>query len=211
MNNNQVKEWCNILLDRLNSDWGSVPNTILSGYSIFFSPVKYQPDLLIIGDNPGGSEFIRQIEVPIEHEYFKYDYPIAKTMKNKIFKGEKLNNLLRGSVKTNRIFFKTKNLDQFNKLHNSKSMEVYCFLILEDIIDKLNPKMIFAESLGTFRKLSKEEKVLLKKEENGKSLLVEGMYNNIPVLGINHPSRASYHRINDIDWQKVNEKLIEIL
>lgn len=206
----EILNWSNDILKKFNQDWSSIPESILLGYTIFYSPVKSAPSLLIIGDNPGGNELIRQKELPTEHEYFKYDYAIAKTMRNKIFKGEKLNELLKNSVKTNRIFFKTKNLHEFNKLVDSKNMEAYCFVILEEIINKLCPKFIFAESLGTFRKLSKTETVLLKKESE-KSLLVKGNYNNITVLGINHPSRASFHKINDTDWKRINNKLKEIL
>ncbi|WP_209405620.1 hypothetical protein [Pseudozobellia sp. WGM2] len=207
---NTLYDWSINILRKLNQDWSSVPEPILSGYTIFYSPIKFKPTILIIGDNPGGTESIRQKELPAEHEYFKYDYHLARIMRNKIFKGERLNALLKNSVKTNRIFFKTKNLDEFNKLVDSKNMEAYCFNILDEIIFKLQPKLIFAESLGTFRKLSSKETVLLKKE-SGKSLLVQGIHNDITVLGINHPSRASYHKIDDNDWNKVNDKLNEIL
>lgn len=211
MKNKKLISWGNNLLDGLNTKWNNVPESILAGFTIFYSPIRFRPNLLLVGDNPGGDELVRQEKLPVEHEYFKYNYAIAYAMKNKIFTGERLNHLLKDSVKTNRIFFKTKNLKQFNELIDSKNMESYCFEILEGIIKVLEPKLIFAESLGTFRKLSNEERIILKKEENNKSLLVLGNYNEIPVLGINHPSRASFHKINDQDWKKVNEKLNEIL
>ncbi|WP_421808700.1 hypothetical protein [Flagellimonas sp.] len=210
MSDRAINRWGNKLLKGLNEKWSDIPEQAQTGFTIFYSPIKFRPYLLIIGDNPGGNEFIKQRTLPKEHEYFKYDYPLALSMRDKIFKGEKLSKILQSSVKTNRIFFKTRNLKQFESLSNSKDMETYCFQILQQIIKTLEPNVIFAESLGTFRKLSTFEKVILSKEKNNKALLVYGKYKNIPVFGINHPSRASFHKINDEDWSKVNTKLLEI-
>lgn len=212
MENIKLQEWALTLIEKFNHEWCK---KVSVGYTIFYSPVYLNPDLMVIGDNPGGSEINRQEKLPIEHEYFNKiigDYPLAKIMREKIFYGEHLKNLLKNSIKLNRIFFKTKNLTEFKKLSNSLALENYCFEIVEQIIEKTNPKMIFAESFKTFRILSpKVENVILKKSENGKALILEGCYKNIKVIGINHPSRASYHKINDNGWKMVNLKLNDYL
>jgi len=45
------------------------------------------------------------------------------------------------------------------------------------------------------------------KPNSTKPLLLLGQLDGIPVFGINHPSRASYHKINDEDWNAVNKEL----
>lgn len=195
--------WIGDILDKLNNDW---KDNLDLNYAIFQSPVTINPILLIIGDNPGGNEKIRQTKPPENHEYFTYDYTLAKKMKDLIFEGDKMNKILFESVKINRIFFKSRKLADFKRLKNHIVLEKYCWEMVKLIIEKINPKYIFAETFGTFRKLCSEENVLLKKKL-GKKLLLEGYYNDIQTYGINHPSRAGLHKITNDDWQLVNKKL----
>ncbi len=59
MNNSELQKWGQGLIDKLNKDWSHIPEGQISGYSIFYSPISFQPDLMVIGDNPGGSENIQ--------------------------------------------------------------------------------------------------------------------------------------------------------
>ena len=214
MIDSKLQQWAQGLLNDLNDfskDSKNFSGDKIPGFSIFYSPVCMNPKILVIGDNSGGKEKDKQKELPAEHDYFKYCYPIAKTMREKIFKGEPLNTALRNSVKINRVFFRTRDLEEFNSISNSTELEAHCFDIVQQIIGKLQPRLIFAESFGTFKKLSSEKDVLLKKPENEKELLLEGKYKEIKVLGINHPSTASFHKVNDEDWESVNKKLTEII
>lgn len=208
MENHELQQWALNLIRKINKDWKNIDS-----YSLFYSPVYFKPDLIIIGDNPGGTEKNKQTELPFEHEYFAENYKIAKIMRDKIFKGAQLNLLLKNSVKINRIFIKSQKLSDFSKQENSLILSNYCFEMVEEIIEKLKPKSIFAESFGTFRKFSRKEKVLLEKQTNkgtNKALVLMGYYKNIEIIGINHPSRASFHGINDNDWNNVNMKLTKI-
>ena len=95
--------------------------------------------------------------IPKIHEYLDPDedkkYKLANAMRDKVMKGEKLKEILRTSVKLNRIFFRSPDLKTFKAFPKAVEMEKYCLKILEEIIDKLQPKRILAESFGTFEKL----------------------------------------------------------
>jgi hypothetical protein len=147
------------------------------------------------------------LEIPKVHEYTHHNYKMAVMMRDKIMKGEILQNILNESVKTNRIFFRTPSLTSLHSLENKGTMISYCKAILHEIIDTLQPQNILAESFGTFRSLSSVEQAILFKPNSTKPLVLMGRVDEIPVFGINHPSRASYHKINDDDWALVNGEL----
>jgi len=128
-------------------------------------------------------------------------------MRDKILKGKKLNDILLKSVKLNRIFFKTHDMNEFYKLNKPEEMKDYCAGVLDEIINKLKPKRILAESFGTFESLSKQWTSILDKESKNKSLLLAGQYKGIEIFGINHPSQAWRQGINDDDWDGVNKEL----
>lgn len=209
-----LNEWGGSLIRRVQTESNALAAERLE-FSIFYSPLRLNPKLLIVGDNPGGPMEQRGLyKIPDRHEYLfidpKDDYKMAKMMREKIMAGQILEPILRESVKTNRIFFRTRNLREFGALQNQKAMVLYCKNILREIILTIRPLNILAESLGTFRSLSATELPILVKSESGKCLLVRGEYEGIPVYGINHPSRASYHRINDNDWADVSRALEDL-
>jgi hypothetical protein len=212
MDHIQLKEWGNSIIERVKTDRIPFSQRPLE-FSIFFSPLRMNPKLMIIGDNPGGRMDQKGLyEVPERHEYVdidpKDDYLIARMMRNKIMKGEILQSILRESVKTNRIFFRTPNLNTLNLLVNKNEIIGYCRNILDEVILRVQPQKILAESFGTFRSLiTHGETEILIKPNSTKALLLMGQLDGIRVFGINHPSRASYHKINDGDWDSVNKEL----
>jgi hypothetical protein len=200
-----LTEWGKSLIEKVKQDsakFGPLQ------FSIFYSPVTQRPRLMIIGDNPGGAlEQHGLLDIPREHEYLHQKYKIADMMRNKIMKGDILQSVLKESVKTNRIFFRTPRLSTLDSFDDKGSIINYCKVILHEIIDTIQPQNILAESFGTFRSLSNVEKAILIKPNSKKPLLLLGQLGEIPVFGINHPSRASYHKINDSDWALVNKEL----
>jgi len=198
-------EWVNKLYSETDKIWkenGKDKN----GYSIFYSPVKSEPDILIIGYNPGGDEsaFIEsEIGVPKEHEYFSEkdgDYRLAKQMK-KIFGNADMLDKLRQSVKFNLIFFRSKNIKE---LSASKELINFCKNKTREIIDKLQPKLILAEGFETYEELLKLTKGNKKtiyqnfpvKDDKQKCISCIGETGDgIKIIGIIHPSGG--HGISD--------------
>lgn len=213
MEHGHLTKWGNSLIDRVEKEKTQLSEKPLE-FSIFYSPLTMNPKLMIIGDNPGGKmDQVGLKEIPESHEYISVentsdDYRIARMMRDKIMKGEILRNILKESVKTNRIFFRTPNLDILDLLVNKNKIIGYCRNILNEIIQTIQPQNILAESFGTFRSLiTSGETIVLMKPSSTKPLLLRGQVDGIRVFGINHPSRASYHKINDEDWDSVNKEL----
>jgi hypothetical protein len=209
MENGQLNEWGDALIQKIKNERTQFRKEPLE-FSIFYSPLKVKPKLMIIGDNPGGQmDQIGLYTIPEKHEYTDetQDYRIAKMMREKIMKGDKLQEVLKESVKTNRIFFRTPDLNKLSSLENKTKIIDYCRGILYEIIRTIQPQNILAESFGAFRSLSSTETSILVKPNSTKSLLLYGEYAGTPVFGINHPSRASYHKITDEDWGLVNKEL----
>ena len=84
-------EWVNNLYTETKRIWKENGEN-KNGYAIFYSPPVFNPDIMIVGYNPGGGENSfdesKASIVPKEHDYFPQkesdDYPMAKKMR-KIF------------------------------------------------------------------------------------------------------------------------------
>ena len=204
-----MQSWGDSIINRVKADRLQFSHVPLE-FSIFYSPIQMQPSLMIIGDNPGGQMGEQGLyEIPKIHEYVdpNQKYTIAVAMRDKILKGEKLTDILKNSVKINRIFFRTPDMRIFESLNNAKEIEYYCLRIVDEIIETLKPKRILAESFGTFKTFCNTWTSILEKENAKKSLLLQGQYNGIEILGINHPSQAWRQRIDNNDWERVNKEL----
>jgi hypothetical protein len=209
MNAVDLEKWGNSLIDKVKSDRVAFSEKQLE-FSIFYSPILFEPRLLIIGDNPGGQLDEQGLyEIPKLHEYIdpNQKYSLALAMRDKIMKGEKLRIILENSVKINRIFFRTPNMGEFESLEKANEIKQYCLTTVNEIIDTLKPKRILAESFGTFKTFCSTWTPILEKENTNKSLLLVGQYKGIEILGINHPSQAWRQRIDNTDWERVNKEL----
>jgi len=209
MNTSDLNKWGNSIIEKVKADSLSFSSEPLE-FSIFYSPIRYKPDLLIIGDNPGGQLDQKGLyTIPDIHEYIdqRQTYSLAVAMRDKIMKSEKLSGILKDSVKINRIFFRTPNMRTFESLNRATEIKKYCLKTVEEIIEFTKPKRILAESFGTFKTFCRTWTSVLDKQNTHKSLLLHGHYNNIEVLGINHPSQAWRQGINSADWERVNIEL----
>lgn len=131
-----------------------------SGFAVFFSPVRSSPRLLIVGFNPGGVpanfELARAREVPTEHDYFAYDYPMARRMRS-LFTRIGLEGTLRQSVKTNIVFFRsaTKNEWASAPAATRVRLEEFCETKVREMIEHLRPGAILCEGIDTFDRVAK--------------------------------------------------------
>jgi hypothetical protein len=209
MHPTDLEKWGNAIIKRVKAESFSILNEHLE-FSIFYSPVLYKPALLIIGDNPGGQLHQKGLDsVPVIHEYIDMSqtYTMAVAMRDKIMKGEKLNGILKNSVKINRIFFRTPSMRSFESLNKAVEIRKFCFNTVEEIIEYIKPKRILAESFGTFKSFCSTWTSILEKEHTNKSLLLHGHYKGLEVFGINHPSQAWRQGIGNDDWERVNKEL----
>lgn len=136
-----------------------------SGFAVFYSPVKENPEYMLIGINPGGDKGAfdeeRELKIRSEHEYFVETYPLARKMRA-LFEKAGLERELKESVKTNLIFFrsecfrKKKNCnDVWNNIEPNlrQTMESFCKEKILELIEIIKPRIILAESLYVFDRL----------------------------------------------------------
>lgn len=209
MSTPELNKWGNSIIEKVKADSLAFSGEPLE-FSVFYSPIRHKPTLLIIGDNPGGQLDQKGLySIPEIHEYVdrSQTYSLAIAMRDKIMKGDKLNAILRNSVKINRIFFRTPNMRTFESLNKATEIKKYCLKTVEEIIETIKPKRILAESFGTFKTFCRTWTSVLEKQNTQKALLLHGHYKDIEVLGINHPSQAWRQGINTADWERVNEEL----
>lgn len=209
MNSIDLEKWGISIINKVKVDRVAFSEKPLE-FSIFYSPIRFAPRLMIIGDNPGGQLGEPGLyEIPKLHEYIdpNQNYSIAVAMRDKIMKGEKLKDILTESVKINRIFFRTPDMATFESIEKANEIKKYCLGTVDEIIEKLKPKRILAESFGTFKTFCATWTTILEKEGTTKSLLLAGQYTGIEILGINHPSQAWRKGIDNNDWDRVNREL----
>ncbi len=207
MTETELKQWEKGLYQGLNSkwkDWGKENEYIQkNGFALFYSPVVPNPDLMIIGLNPGTDDdpFNPVKEAPDYHDYFEFegqkaDYKMAKQMR-KLFK-EDLAGKLQKSVKLNRLFFRSHNYATWKKNVDKEllvNIENYCLGIVKNIIEELKPKIILCEGLDDpFYKLvsmylETEDVYEIGVISNRKRRLMQHFKReNITILSIPHPS-----------------------
>ncbi len=80
-----------------------------SGFAVFYSPVQRQPDLMIMGFNPGGGPVdfneTDACKLPCKHSYMEENYRLAEQAK-KLFANHEA--MLTRSVKANLIPFRSR-------------------------------------------------------------------------------------------------------
>lgn len=201
-------EWLTTLYKETHNRWnemGSNPQ----GYAVFYSPVVINPELLIIGYNPGGDES-SFVEIPkhppADHDYIKGNYPMANRMRY-IFQSAGILPLLENSVKTNLYFFRSNNASGIGDL--SEDVKEFCLSQTKQIIDTLTPRMILVEGFETFSEVLK----LLRSQQsreipfNGRAVMLVSDYKGIKLLGIPHPTGA--RGLTNDHWKEVG-RLIKI-
>lgn len=164
-----------------------------SGYAIFYSPVVPKPDIMILGYNPGGASDsfnANEVKVPSEHDYIKGDYKLAQKMKI-VFEELKPEISLENTLKLNLIFFRSKRASDFV----NKELINFCKEKVEEIIQKIEPKVIIAEGFKTFDTLleiMKGKESQRDFEENNQKRIVRlgEISKHIRVIGLIHPSGA---------------------
>jgi hypothetical protein len=155
MNDQELNEWCKTLLGKVRDRWRDVRSkypdvdVLEGGWGVLYSPIRLRPDLMIIGINPGGdrTDFNENeaLQIPKQHEYFdcsfdnhgkpRNGYKLATKTVN-VFSDMNLKDLLKGSVKLNLLFFRSRNWKHWETVKEPlrKELESFCAdLVIEFI------------------------------------------------------------------------------
>ena len=187
-----MKNWTENIYQETNQLWKEIGKPD-KGYAIFFSPIKINPELMIIGENPAGNDEFNEEEVaiPQQHDYQIYDYPMAANMK-KIFRFGGVEDNLFDSVKLNLNFFASKNVEIISNQDYYERIRHFSENKVNEIIEKLNPKIILAEGIGVFDKLVRigngKETCKPVFEKNNRIFRKGLIFNSISLIGIPHPT-----------------------
>jgi hypothetical protein len=210
------------IMKEVDQEWFKFRDKLKKGYAVFYSPPRINPELMIIGFNPGGDEKAfnrcRENKFPQGHEYLKENYPMAKKMKE-LFKNMGTLELLQNSVKLNLIFFRSKATDEWKAIEKTtrNHLEEFCLNKVEYIIMKLEPKFILAEGILTYRIL--KNRIFSGKdyiEENpfgeSKNLLLTTKFNDpdIRLIGIRHPT-GKWTKPSKEEWDKIGNYLLNLI
>ena len=124
------------------------------GFKVFYSPVRAQPDVLVLGEQPGGgpSDFCLAVarQLPEGHEYFHSNYLLARKMRH-LFAREPA--LLERSVKLNLNFCRSPSREAWHASTPATvrdSLLAFCTRRVVEIIDRLAPRVILCEGILPF-------------------------------------------------------------
>ena len=218
MKNDELDKWGLSILKGTENLWEKMYK-YEPGFSVFYTPLKYEPELMILGMNPGGSEkdfdLTKARLIPKDHDYFityPDPYRLAEKMNN-VFKNIGKMPLLKNSVKLNVNFFRSKNQEGWNKINPElrKEAESFCKDKVKEIIEKLKPRTILAEGIGSHEIIKKNlgiEKLsdeLVSSPESKQALFIETVDSPIPLYGIAHPTGA--RGVFEKDWNLIESSL----
>ncbi|MEX1063755.1 MAG: hypothetical protein WD898_04100 [Candidatus Paceibacterota bacterium] len=196
-----IQNWAENLTREVYEIWKSkYPRR--EGIKLFYSKVIKNPELMIIGYQPGGNHVHFQNEDADRfangdfkvtlNEFLITNYRMANRMREFF---EHRPKLLEKSVICPLIFFRAPNARSWRRWKHRKEVEEFCFSKTSGIINKLKPKHILVLGLGTyahiktFLKTANEKNIYLKNKSVGKrKVAIVAMAGNIKIFAMLHPT-----------------------
>jgi len=169
-------------------------------YYVFQTPYRFQPELLIVGINPGGDyEGVPFLER--ETNWYtegkrnaeqKYSFNETLCAVFGYGKNDKLFSLLENAVGMNMIFFNTGSVEKLNKNSLSKEMESKCVKIARNLVDNfIQPKRILCIGVPPFYGMKNTREITYPI----KDVAIKKSYRgNTPVYYIPNPSRLNINK-----------------
>jgi hypothetical protein len=165
---------------------------IYKGCQIYLSPLVENPDLMLIGINPGAGYYKNHNNQIVQNfepqEKYEENYDLAQEIKHGVFKYLGKIDIFTNTVKTNTFFFATKNAEDLKRLFKKLPEDFRVELKRKSaewtktIIQYVSPKIILCEGHGAFDYLKGfygEEMVITQNH----GYILEATINNIPVIG----------------------------
>jgi hypothetical protein len=209
--------WAEELLKEVCEKWETTEDKYAfrdCGFRVFYSPVHLNPELMVIGYNPGKDDkpFCKEedSQIPEVHEYLYHNSRIAKKMKY-LFESIEREDWLAESVKLNLVFFGSEHEAQWDTMDRNlrNDLETFCFNKVSEIIDTLKPSYIITEGLNVFDILIKSVLMGCSKPEmkigvGGRKIYARSRYGHTQMIGLVHLTKD---RISYPDWNNIKKYL----
>ncbi len=148
------EDFAQSVIDMVHAIWLRDKEHYPAGYQVFYGPIRFGPELMVIGLNPGGAskcfsgekESVASPDSSMEYIKYRNDrsYPLAgKTVA--LFESIGLLDILEGSLKTNMSFFRSKRFAYLPQKHSAE-----CLRMVLEMIKTFRPKAILCESIRVF-------------------------------------------------------------
>jgi hypothetical protein len=226
--NHDLDRFCENLYAEIRQYWEGkrklLPRTGELKYGIFYSPVRHRPALMIVGANPGFDSDDDTKAPPVGNLFYGFgerdenEYKITAVLR-KLFQLANQEKMLRDSVVTNLLFFKSRCLGKHRKTRQGwcdngnadvrKQIEGFCQTRVAQIVNRLDPMRILVLGLATWEKVAEGQvKVAARRPKMSGRLALSGTVFNRSALGIIHPTGA---RISDDECRDLAPVLSEFL
>jgi hypothetical protein len=212
-----ITKWAEDLTEEVYNEWKTKYSFWEDGFKVFYSPVRYRPELMIISLNPGGDKksfryanttFKKgDFSLPDENEYIISDYKFAKEIKI-LFKEHE--NFLKTSVVLTTLFFRSSSFGYWEKNNPKKTrlaMEKFSYDKIKQILDKVKPKKLLVVGSATYGLLRKN---VIKIENENKienwgtvGHITTAKYDQIDIFVTPHLSSAHISKENKKKMKKL--------
>lgn len=212
----QVKEWGESIQEEVYEEWKSQFKEHNPGFRVFYGPVFPEPEILILGYQPGGDpgDFARDhleryengdFSLPEQNEYETKNYEFASRIREKIFNDRQ--NYLSESIGSNAIFFRSESIKKWKEvpIGRRREMEEFSINKVKEMIDVLNPKRVLILGMGTWDFLRSQLKFHSSCEVRRPNarLLCTSATEDPNYVGVIHPSG----RVSNNDWEQIRSEL----
>jgi hypothetical protein len=183
-----------------------------NGFKILYAPARFEPSVLVIGLQPGGSASnLRDAELrqpSASNEYLSESWTLARELRKRFGP-----TYLQGAIGTNAIFFRAPSRVIWRGIERQLRTQLEMFCVGENgrLIQAMQPKQILLlgwDALDLMRGGSEFRELVANRPGGGrrrrKRLLQSGRIEGVPAFAIPHPSKAWMNPpVTSEDWAMI--------
>jgi len=217
-----MTEWASEIQREVYHHWKENYSDYDPGVKVFYSPVYRNPHLLILGYQPGGSEFgdlhekfeAGRFSPPAEHEYLTESWDLTRPVRNKLFRDA--THHIEDSVALNLLFYKSPSISEWKALEESKRNEIesFCISHTTTIVEELSPENVLIIGWETWDELTEvfgfeTERTVERNGYRGNDLVRISDSSSPQYIGIRHVSDR--HSPSDDEYEKARQAILPVL
>ena len=213
----ELEQWAAEVIEKITP----IAEEINLAYYPLQSEAKMNPELLIIGLNPGSQGEYKEQKTKDKWEFKDGKMTVERLLKGNpcysekdtwnVIEGIENTDFIKKAIKNdsycfmNYIFFSTKDESTLKNLKGFKNIEEICVALTKKFIEIVNPKQIIVLGVTASDELVSNKETVL--QGDNARLIVKGTISNRDALAIYHPSRLKGYLEKNI----INKRLSELL